>query len=476
MSDSKTTKQKKFLFVIISLFSFIFIPILIIATLLFQELTTPEFYVSILKHSKIIETYVQAKNWNEEKTIKQEIEQKTNITNFRKQFNFIENKYNLQKKEYEKLSREEELDQIKKNQFNLFWTTWLTAPKSFKNSKDFYTYKKLETKRLKQKREEIEKLQEQNKDKIKIAKEQLDKIKREYKDALSTLNEKQKKAEDIVKSHKNSLSNKIYSDLEIIGPELNKELNNRLLEKAVKQQISKLIKFFTTYKEEYLPSNLLTKTLGIKSNRGIIQIPKIKISLWVKDKRSNRTKHLLSDIFVQKVKQNKEIKNPGTFIILFRFTESRLVEMIAGSYLREYNLSIKNGIVIFTPPVLTKTKSQNIASIINILSLGKFLKYFLAGYLFLFLLFLIFSSAGKDRKIKSLKRILKYPSIIIIATSIFLIFYSGRLFDFFPTIISNPAILSFAKSAVNIALLHTFLPIIAIFFILLIFGIIIKKK
>ena len=139
-----TEKEKERKFRLLSFVSFIsvfFIPLLIVVTVLLFLLTSSGFYTSILRHSDLIITFVQAKKWHTSEKIRTEIEEKTGLESFKGEFRIIEKTYQNKLETYNTLNKTREYDRLVRQRDELSDLSWRKAPSVFKDKAEFRKYK-----------------------------------------------------------------------------------------------------------------------------------------------------------------------------------------------------------------------------------------------------------------------------------------------------------------------------------------------
>ena len=481
-SEPSERKKKGILFSIISLISFIMIPLLLSITIIFTLLTTSSFYTSILKNIDLISTFVHVKKWQIEEDIKEEIEKDVKLEQFRKKHNEIKNLYEEKRDEFNILKRITEYKKIKKQRKELKNLSWKRAPDIFKDKSEFNKYKEEELTRLERVIVEIKEYRDNNDEKIEKAEDELEDIEDDYEDAQDTLHSKEKDAKEIVMSHKNSFIGKIYSDIELISPFLSKDLNSKLIDIAVKGEIEKLIQFFCTYRQQKLKGNIYSERFTVDSE-GIItdllkvKLPEMFISLFVEEEINGilQKRHLFSQIFVDKIEKINNLNNRDLFIKMFKLTESGLAESFGRLYLKKINLTIDNGIIRIKNIKFEGYNARVIESIMIGVTVGYYLKYIFPAIVLLLIVAMFASNVDKKRKYQSIKRILIYPSILMIIICISFILLSGSAISFFPDLFQSSFIQMYAKNVMLIISSYLLVPLIFLYCIFAVFGFVIRK-
>lgn len=481
-NNNEPSKSKKgFLLTGASLISLIVVPLLLAIPLFFGLLTCPEFYTSILRNADLIETFVDASNWQVEKKIRRQIETSVHLEEFRIKYDTIKGLYEKKKENYDALNRTEEYEKIKKQREELSDLSYENAPDRFKIETEFETYKEGELNRLDSLMDEIKLFRDVNKDAIKAAEEEMEGAEEAYDDAKDILEQKMDEANDIIKEQKDSLSGEIYGDLNIISPVLTRDLNEKLIDTRVKAVIEEYISFFCSYYKQKELGNIYTDRMDTYlqglSEPVKVRLPEIDISLYVEDEVNGvlQKRHIAGDIFIDRIMNIPGLKKREMFVKIFKFTESGLAEMIGDSYLKDYDFKISDGVIKSGPIILTGGTAAAVEFMMMAATLGKYLIYILPAAA-LIILFLIFrSKSEKSLGYVHIRRILILPSLAALIISLSAVLLSGFLTDIFPDLVSGPLLQSYCKTAFRVIAVHIFVPVAALFAVCLIAGFFIRK-
>lgn len=458
------------------------VPILTLMVILFSLLVTSDFYVSILKNAGLIESFIQAKNWQMEKDIKDEIEKKVKLEEFRLKFEKIKEDYESKKTEYENLFRKKEFKKLDQKYDELDDLSFDRAPGVFSSRDEFKKYKKAELKKFKKAMNDIKDYRDRNEDKIDSAKDAFKKAEDEFEDAKDTLEDKEDDARDIVKSHKGSFMGKIYADIGTISPVLTGELNDKLIKVAVKREIKKIISFMASYEDQKRLGNVYTDRLAVSSGRvgsaRKVKLPPIIISLWVEDeiRGVKQKRHLLSQVFVDRIKKMEGLNKKGSFIKLFKFSETGLAERIGRKYLKGAGLTLKDGIIRVKPIVLEGSRARTFETAMLVVTHGMYVRYILLGVALLLLILMMFTGTDGEKKRRAVRRVLLWPSTLIVIASIAVVVLSGTFTTLFPELIKDPVVQAYAKRMAMVISVHIFIPVILVFSLLAFIGSFIGKK
>ncbi len=477
--DISHNRKSGFLFILFYISAFILIPLFLLLSLLFTQLTCSYFYTSILRNADFIETYINAEKWHVEEKIKREIEDKVHLEKFRTLYVSIKAEYERKSEEFKKITRHDEYERLIKERDELSGLSYNRAPSHIHSPEDFTKFKETGLERIDKELNEIDVYRKNNKDIIKKTEDELEVLEDNYEEAEDTLKDKEEDARDIILSHKDSFEGRLFSDLRILSPILTEELNSKLIDKNVKFEIEKIINFFTDYFEQKNAGNIYTDRLdgfisGQEDNLNV-RLPEISISLWVDDEVNGvmQKRHLLSQVFIDRIQKLKDLKNKNVFIKLFAFSESGLAEMIGRSFFKKMNVSIRDGIIRVNPGILTGENAKLTRLVMIILTFGKYLKFILPAIALLLFLPVIFSKKGN--RYRRVKNILIYPSLLIIC--FFLgIFLFVNIMVISPEIVKSPLMQTYLRSLLNTTMIHVLGPGMLLFFILFFTGFLLRKK
>ncbi len=474
-------KPKGIIFTLISIAAFIVIPAAAISAIVITVLLQPDFYTGILKDGKFITAFVEAKSWKVEKEINDEIERDLQITRFTTEYEDIKSRYELAKEEYSRINRDDEIESLEKQRGDLKDLEWKQVKDTFPNKESFDKNRDEEIENIKVRIAAIEEYQEQNSNRIKSARKTMKKALGDYEDARSTLEDKKKDAEKIAEKHKNTLTGKLYADLERIEGPLSKILNNKLIDRAVRAEIEKVLRFITSYDSQIEQRNIYyartNDTEGLTGRSLRVRFPEVAISLWVEDdsKGTPKQKHVLSQLMVEELDSIESLQNRTLLKTLFRLSDTSLGEYFTGKYLKKLGLSIDGGVIRLSNLVLKDEKAKIASGAIEFLSWGQHAVYGAAGLLLLFILYLIFSTVERRRKLAMMKRLFIYPSILVLLACGAIVAASRNIFSYYPDFIQDLSMRSYVKYLSFIAAWHFIMPMLVVFGGLFIAGLIIRK-
>jgi len=480
--ETPKIKNRNIFFSVMSFSALILVPLFILYSILYTVLTSSLPYVSLLKNARLVETFIHAKNWQMEEQIKEEIEQKVHLEEYKAEFKRIKSDYDSKQSHVDAVQKVTEYDKLKKQRKELARLSWNKAPGIFSNETEFKKYKEDELRQLDVKIDAIEKYRDQNEDEIEKARDEFSDAEDAFDDAVDIMKDKEEEAQDIIRSHKNSFMGKIYSDIEVISPPLTEELNQRFISVSVKKEIEKYIYFMTHYEKQVENGNVYRDGLNL-SGQGLqntlkVQIPGFEISLWVEDEKNGilQKRHLLSEIFVDRIEKLDNLKNKKLLANLFRFSDSGLAERFSRSYLKKARLTIDNGIISMEKIELSGTSAEKLETFMKVLTWGKYAAAGLPVLALCMILFIIFSSAERERKMRNLKRILIYPGILMIGTGVIMAVLALNINNIFPDLFSSPLVQIYMKRIFLLATLHIWGPVVAVFVVLAITGSFLKTE
>jgi hypothetical protein len=471
-------KTRGIIFIIVSALAFLVIPFMTAVSIVLMVILSPAFYTGILKNGRFITAFVEAKNWQIDRTINDEIENSLDLRRFTAEFEKIKARYEQAKDTYMKISRDGEVESLKRERSITRSIEWKQVRGLFPSEDEFEKQREKEVKRLEKAISLIEDYQEKNSDAIKMVKKEMKNSRSEYEDSLSILEQKKSEADKIIEKHKNTLASSIYEDLEIIERPLAKIVNDRLIDGAVSEEIEKMLRFFTDYNAQVERGNIFYEraidpaTLGRRVLN--VRLPEIEINLWVDDAGHGK-RHVLSHLLVEEIDRIHKLRNKTLLLTMFRLSDSSLGEYFGGRYLSSLGLSLDGGVIRRPATLLRDTAAEHIARIMEILTWGQYLYLVAAGLLVLYIAFLFFSTVERRRKLKALKRLFIYPSLLVLTVCGLLLLASQTVFRFYPDIIQNLTVRSYAKHMSFIAAGYIVFPLVVVFGAAFVAGLVMRK-
>lgn len=452
----------------------IILPLMIVLSVLYVLLTSPSFYATILKRTDFVGAVIQAKNLEVTQSIQKEIDNKVGLASYVLTYQAIKHQYEEAKKAFDIINKTSEYESLNQQYDEIKKISYNDVKAIYKDKKTFEKNKEMELQKIKHQIKSIEQYREEHKNDIEAAKVKLEDLEDKYEDAQEEYNEKQEEAHKIVQKHRNTFAAQLTDDLDLLKPVITDIINKKLIDDNIVPLIKKYINFFTSYnniKSEYILE--LENTSNPMYSQKVTQIllPDITISLWMKT--NGTKKHLLSDILVEEIKRIPELKNKTFFIAAFTFADTAIGEFIGSRYLKKAGLWFDNGVIYKHNIVLSGNTADTVIAIIKIFSYGIYFVYATVILVITYLLFIIFSSTDRIKKFLWLKRVLIYPSVMIL-----LLGAIGILLPFILIHQSDTVSLISAQMLREIALnisLCTLTPIMALFFMLLLCGLIFRK-
>jgi len=468
------SQNRGILFAIVNSIAIILIPLCIIVSIFYVLLTTPLFYTTILKRIDIVGTFVKAKNLEITQSIQKEIDNKVGLASYVLTYQAAKKQYEEAKKAYDIINKTEEYEKLQKQLDEIKNLSYSDVKQAFPNKQSFENNQKLELAKIQSQIESIEEYRNKYKADIAAAKEKLEEIEDTFEEAQDEYTEKQEEANEIIQKHQSTFASKLNDDLDVLKPVITDIIHEKLIDGNIVPLIQKYITFFTSYntiKSEYILE--LTDTSNPMYPKRVTQIllPDITIRLWANE--NGIKKHILSDILVEEIKKTPNLKNRTFLIAVFTFADTAIAEFIGSSYLKKAGLWFDNGVIYKHNIVLSGDTADTVITIIKIFSYGIYFVYATVILVIVYLLFIIFSSTDKIKKFLCLKRVLMYPSAIILCIGVI-----GILLPIF--FIHQSDTLSLIASqmlrelAFNISLC-TLTPIMVLFLVLLLCGLVFRK-
>ncbi|MBP7737080.1 MAG: hypothetical protein KA369_13970 [Spirochaetes bacterium] len=434
-----------------------------------------------MKDGKFITAFIEAKNWQVERQISDEIERDVKITEYTREYDTIKSRYEQAKEDYARISRENEIESLKKQHRDVKALKWKLVRDTFPDENGFEKNREEVLAKLKEMITEKEEYQEQNKDQIKTARKAMKKASNDYEDALSTLEDKKKDAEKIAEKHKNTFSGKLYNDLERIEGPLSKILNDKLIDGAVRAEIAKILRFLTSYDRQIEQHNIYYARTndgrGLTARSLRVKLPDIAISLWVNDesKGKPRKRHVLSQLLVEELDRIDSLENRMLLKTLFRLSDTSLGEYFTGKYLKKLGLTIDGGVIRMSNIILKDEQAETVSSIMEAMSWAQYAAFGAAGILVLFIFYFIFSTVERRRKLAMLKRLFIYPSLLVLLACGVFTWTSRNIFAYYPDILQDLSVRSYVKHLSFTAGWHFIMPMLVVFGALFIAGLMIRK-
>ncbi len=468
--------MRKIFLYILSVISIVVIPVTITASILLTLAVNENFYISVIKSLNLVETFIETKNVQIEKDIKREVEKKTGMSQFKPMYESLRKDYEDKLIAYTVLNKNEEFDKVEKQIDELDDLSWEKSSDEFKTEDEFDLYKKKKMKDLKSALNEIKEYRSKNGSVINKSEDEMEEAKDKFEDADDELKDKEDDAKDIIESRRGDFMNEMYADIARIEPVLTEELNRLFIEKELKTVIKKYIDFMTSWKQQRDSGNIYENRLNVESgmieNVKKIKLPQLMLSLRVKVSENGieKEKNLLSEVFVEKIRETPGLKSPWVLTQIFKLSDSWVTETAANTFLKDAGLSMSGGIIRSDAIEISGEKAEHFEKIIMILSAAKYTPYAAGGAVLFFILTLFLIAPQKKAGLRASGFVLKYPSVLIVIAGIAVIIASIKPGLMIPQIINDPVNSAFFDKVAFTTALHLFAPLTAVFFVLSIIG------
>ncbi|HNX24122.1 MAG TPA: hypothetical protein PKG60_08730 [Spirochaetota bacterium] len=473
--------MRKIFLYILSIISIIIIPVAITASILLTLAVNENFYISVIESLNLVETFIETKNVQIEKDIKKEIEKKTGMSQFKPRYESLRKDYEDKLIAYTSINKNEEFDKIEKQIDELDDLKWEKSSDEFKDEDDFDRFKKLKMTDLKNALKDIKEYRSKNDDQIDKIENAMEDAKDKFDDADDELKDKEEDAKDIIELRRGDFMNEMYSDISKVEPALTEELNRLFIEKELKSVIKNYLNFMTTWQRQKESGNIYESRLNVESgmieNVKKISIPPLAISLKVKVNENGieNEKNLLSEVFVEKIRETPGLKSPWVLTRIFKLSDSWIAETAGNTILKGTGLTMADGLIKSDAIILSGEKAENFEKIMMVFSAAKYTPAAAGGAVLLFVILLIIAAPDKKSGMKVSGFVLKYPSVIIVIAGIAIIIASLKPGLMIPQIINDPVNSAFFDKVAFTTALHLFAPITGVFFVLSLAGGILLK-
>ncbi|TAL37058.1 MAG: hypothetical protein EPN93_06425 [Spirochaetes bacterium] len=466
-------RTKGILFRTLAAAALVVIPLLTLATLMHFLATSSAFYTGIIKRTGFLTAFIESKNWETNRNIQDEIERKVKLRDAATAFERAKEEYAQAKSRYDDLNRTREYEQAKKRRGELSDTSFDDVKDLYATKERFEAFRRDELANLDALVTQIEKHRKEHKKEIKKLEGPMDEAEDRFDDVKSAYEDKQVQARRIAEKHRGSLGAKVFADFELLEPRLTRLLNERLVEGALRGEIEKCIAFLASYETQRAYGRVFESGGGVS-----IRLPDIALSLRVDDDSLGvrRSRHLLSEVFVDEIGRSNLVQNPALYAAMFRLFDSSLGESLGKSFLGKYGASLQNGVLTMTGAVLEGEAAETARLVMLVLSWGRYLVYTLAGTVLLFLGLLVFSRRERSARRAALARLLVYPSAVIVLAGAALIL-GAHVYTWFMLPPAGDILLErLASSAARECSLFVGLPVMALFSALFITGLATRGK
>jgi hypothetical protein len=467
--------RKIFLYVL-TVISIIIIPAAITASILLTLAVNENFYISVIKNLNLVETFIETKNVQIEKDIRREVEKKTGMSQFKPKYDALKKDYEDKLIAYSSINKNDEFEKIEKQIDELDDLEWEKSSDEFKTEDDFDLFKKNKMKDLKSALKEVKEYRKKNDAAIEKIEDEMEEAKDHFENADDELKDKEDDAKDIIESRRGDFMNEMYSDIAKIEPVLTENLNTLFIEKELKSVIKKYLGFVTTWQKQKEAGNIYESRLNIESgmieNMKKVSIPPVSISLNVKVNENGieKEKNLLSEVFVDSIRDTPGLKSPWVLTQIFKLSDSWISEKAGNLILKDAGLTMSDGVIKSGPIILSGEKAEKFEIIMMVLSIAEYAPFAAAGIILILAVLLIIAAPDKKTGMRASGFVLKYPSVVIVIAGIAVIIASIKPGLMIPQIVNDPVNSAFFDKIAFTTALHLFAPITVIFFVISLAG------
>lgn len=473
--------MRKIFLYILSIISIIVVPITITASILLTLAINENFYISVIKSLNLVETFIETKNIQIEQDIKKEVEKKTGISQFRPEYESLKKDYEEKLAAYAGINKNEEYDKLEKQIDELDDLEWEKSSAEFKTEDEFDQFKEKKMKDLKSALKDIKEYRSKNDKEISKLEDVMDDAKDKFEDADDELKDKEDDAKNIIESRRSDFMNEMFSDIAKIEPALTKELNTLFIDKELKSVIKRYLDFVTTWQDQKKAGNIYESRMDVETGTietvKKIKLPPLLLSLKVKVKDSGieREKNLLSEVFVEKIRETPGLKSPWILTQIFKLSDSWVAEAAANSVLKGKGFKLNDGVITSDEIVLSGKTAEIFEKAMIVLSYAKYAPFVAGGAVLLFVVLLLITAGDIKSGMRTSGFVLKYPSVLIVIAGIAVIIASIKPGLMIPQIVNDPVNSAFIDKIAFTTALHLFAPLTIVFFVLSIVGGILLK-
>lgn len=448
----------------------ILFPLLVTVSVFHFLFTSVDYYLEALKGSYLMRTFVEGKNDEMNRKIRDEIEQKVRLDEYALIAQRSKEKYEKEKERFEKIHKTKEYLAIERQLKEIRKSSYEDAGRTFANRNAFEEFREKEIERLRKSLSDIESYRDKNEREIEKAEENMSAARRDMERAMEELQEKNEEAQEIVEKRKGTFAARINDDLKLLMPVLEPVFNRKIIDMVVGREVENFIAFITDYPRQKMLGNVYKeKTTDTSEHALRIKLPRVTLSLWIDDAGRGK-RHLLSDVFVEEISKVEGLRNRFLFTTVFRLSDSVIAEYLANRVLKGAGVTIREGIISMPPLVLEGRAAETFQNVMLFATYGGYIKFFLGTLLLIFIGYLIFSKMPKRAKFLWMKRVFLWPSILMIIAAIGLIIFSRFIFELFPYIFPDAMLVGFAKNIAYSFAWYTALPVGGVFFVFAIVG------
>jgi len=158
---------------------------------------------------------------------------------------------------------------------------------------------------------------------------------------------------------------------------------------------------------------------------------------------------------------------------VFKFADTAIAEFIASNYLKKAGFWFDNGTLYKHNIILTGNNADIVIAMIKACTYSKYFIYATLLLVLLYALFILFSKRESIEKAVWIKRILLYPSIVIIFVSIIVLILPSMLIHQSNNV--SLVAVYLIRDTLYTVLLYITLPIITVCIILFLCGLVVRK-
>jgi hypothetical protein len=237
----------------------------------------------------------------------------------------------------------------------------------------------------------------------------------------------------------------------------------------------------TSWQKQKEAGNIYESRLNVESgmieNVKKVSLPPLALSLRVKVNETGieKEKNLLSEVFVEKIRETPGLKSPWVLTNIFKLSDTWITETAGNTILKGTGLRMSDGVIKSDAIILSGGNAEKFEILMMVLSAAKYAPYAAAGSVILFIVLLFIIAPDKKSGLRTSGFVLKYPSALIVIAGIAVIIASIKPGLMIPQIVNDPVNSAFFDKVAFTTALHLFAPITGVFFVLSLTGGILLK-
>jgi hypothetical protein len=194
------------------------------------------------------------------------------------------------------------------------------------------------------------------------------------------------------------------------------------------------------------------------------------LTVKLKDSAIEREKNILSEVFVDRIRETSGLKSPWILTQIFKLSDSWIAESVLNSKLKESGIRLSNGVIQSNSIIVAGETAENLEKGMMALSTASYVPYIAIGVILLCIILLcIFASSLRDG-FRSSMSIIRFSSVLMIIVSIAAIIIAIKPDLLFQPIGDDPIKSIFMEKVMSITSLHIFVPMLVVFFVLSFMG------